>query len=55
MVASEAGRHADPGWQWAWWAVGGGNLRQTGLWGREGAKRDKLALDNRGPLPPGDN
>lgn len=33
----------------------GGNLRQTGIWGREVAKRDKLALDNRGPFPPGDN
>lgn len=36
---------------WGW----GGNLRQTGIWGREVAKRDKLALDNRGPFPPGDN
>lgn len=35
--------------------VRGGNLRQTGIWGREVAKRDKLALDNRGPFPPGDN
>ena len=33
--------------------VVGGNLRQTGLWAREVAKRDKLALDNRGPYPPG--
>lgn len=30
-----------------------GNLRQIGLWGREVAKRDKLALDNRGPFSPG--
>lgn len=31
------------------------NMRLTGLWAEEVAKRDKLALNNRGSLPLGDN